>query len=112
MKNRLIDWIWTIGCLTLGMLIGWGASRPAPPVIERVEVMVPVSEAHYLYKEFILHPVVQGESLSKLAGMYYGDEEMYTLIAQENPGAFSDVNLIYPYQVLRIPVWADWQERE
>ncbi len=49
------------------------------------------------------HTVVSGDSLSKIAGKYYGDVQKYNLIFDANKPMLSDPNKIYPGQVLRIP---------
>jgi LysM repeat protein len=49
------------------------------------------------------HTVTQGESLSILAGKYYGDIYKYDVIYQANKDIISDAKLIEPGQVLKIP---------
>jgi LysM repeat protein len=50
------------------------------------------------------HTVVAGDSLSKIAGNYYGDVQKYNVIFEANKPMLSDPDKIYPGQVLRIPV--------
>jgi len=49
------------------------------------------------------HTVVEGETLSILAGKYYGDIYKYNVIFNANKGVISDSKLIYPGQVIKIP---------
>jgi nucleoid-associated protein YgaU len=49
------------------------------------------------------HTVVSGDSLSKIAGKYYGDVKKYNAIFEANKPMLSDPDKIYPGQVLRIP---------
>lgn len=49
------------------------------------------------------YTVVSGDSLSKIAGKYYGDVQKYNIIFEANKPMLSDPNKIYPGQVLRIP---------
>lgn len=49
------------------------------------------------------HTVVAGDSLSKIAGKYYGDVQQYNVIFEANKPMLTDPDKIYPGQVLRIP---------
>lgn len=49
------------------------------------------------------HNVVSGDSLSKIAGKYYGDVQKYNIIFEANKPMLTDPDKIYPGQVLRIP---------
>jgi nucleoid-associated protein YgaU len=49
------------------------------------------------------HTVVSGDSLSKIAGKYYGDVQKYNIIFEANKPMLTDPDKIYPGQVLRIP---------
>ena len=49
------------------------------------------------------YTVVSGDSLSKIAGKYYGDVQKYNTIFEANKPMLSDPDKIYPGQVLRIP---------
>jgi nucleoid-associated protein YgaU len=60
----------------------------------RVTVTEPASQ---------FYTVVSGDSLSKIAGKYYGDVQKYNTIFEANQPMLSDPDKIYPGQVLRIP---------
>ncbi|TRW26377.1 peptidoglycan-binding protein LysM [Flavobacterium zepuense] len=60
----------------------------------RVTVSEPASQ---------FYTVVSGDSLSKIAGKYYGDVKKYNTIFEANKPMLSDPDKIYPGQVLRIP---------
>lgn len=49
------------------------------------------------------HTVAAGESLSLLAKKYYGDVKKYDIIYQANKDIITDVKVIEPGQVLKIP---------
>jgi nucleoid-associated protein YgaU len=49
------------------------------------------------------HTVVEGESLSLLAGKYYGDIYKYNVIYEANKDIIADSKLITPGQVIKIP---------
>lgn len=49
------------------------------------------------------HTVVSGDSLSKIAGAYYGDVMKYPIIFEANKPMLKHPDEIYPGQVLRIP---------
>ncbi len=49
------------------------------------------------------HTVVSGDTLSKISKTYYGDANKYNGIFEANKPMLTDVNKIYPGQVLRIP---------
>lgn len=50
-----------------------------------------------------MHTVVSGDTLSKISKTYYGDAMKYNTIFEANKPMLTDVNKIYPGQVLRIP---------
>lgn len=54
--------------------------------------------------EATYHTVVKGDTLSKIALAVYGDALKYPIIFEANKPLLTDPNLIYPGQVLRIPV--------
>jgi nucleoid-associated protein YgaU len=60
----------------------------------RVTVSEPASQ---------FYTVVNGDSLSKIAGKFYGDVQKYNTIFEANKPMLSDPDKIYPGQVLRIP---------
>ncbi|MFL9844108.1 DUF1573 domain-containing protein [Flavobacterium rhizosphaerae] len=49
------------------------------------------------------HTVAEGETLSILAGKYYGDIYKYNVIYNANKDIIADSKLIYPGQVIKIP---------
>ncbi len=50
------------------------------------------------------YTVVKGDTLSKIAKEYYGNANKYPQIFEANKPMLKDANLIYPGQVLRIPM--------
>lgn len=68
--------------------------------VEKVEnnmvVVIPAPEAKF-------HPVVSGDTLSKIAKTYYGDSNKYNTIFEANKPMLSHPDKIYVGQVLRIP---------
>lgn len=50
------------------------------------------------------YTVVKGDTLSKIAKQYYGNAMKYPAIFEANKPMLKDANLIYPGQVLRIPL--------
>jgi LysM repeat protein len=58
------------------------------------------------YVGFRMHTVQPGDTLSSIANANYGDSSMFDLIVRANPLTISDPNLIFPGQVLRIPIGA------
>jgi len=56
-------------------------------------------------EEYILHTLKPGESLSKLAMLYYGDPAKFTLIARYNQ--ITDAHLVQVGQEIRVPLLAD-----
>ena len=61
-----------------------------------MSVTTPAQEAKY-------HTVVSGDSLSKIAKVYYGDMMKYNVIFEANTPMLEHPDKIYPGQVLRIP---------
>lgn len=49
------------------------------------------------------YTVVSGDSLSKIAGKFYGDVQKYNVIFEANKPMLTDPDKIYPGQLLRIP---------
>jgi nucleoid-associated protein YgaU len=47
--------------------------------------------------------IKSGDTLSKIAGQYYGDANKYPLIFEANREVIKDPNLIFPGQKIRIP---------
>ena len=50
------------------------------------------------------HKVVKGDTLWGIAKKYYGDGSKYTKILEANKGVLTNPNVIYPGQVLALPV--------
>ena len=50
------------------------------------------------------HTVVRGDTLSAIARSNYGDASLYQRIVRANPTQISDPNLIFPGQVLKVPI--------
>lgn len=59
-------------------------------------VAIPAPEAKF-------HPVVSGDTLSKIAKTYYGDANQYNAIFEANKPMLSHPDKIYVGQILRIP---------
>ena len=80
--------------LTLGNVNGIAT------VTDNITVVIPEPEA-------VFYEVKSGDSLSKISKMHYGDAMKYNVIFEANKPMLKDPNLIYPGQVLRIPVLKD-----
>jgi len=65
-------------------------------VEDKISLAVEEPEAQF-------HTVVKGDSLSKIAKVYYGNAMKYPVIFEANKPMLKDPDLIYPGQVLRIP---------
>lgn len=76
--------------LTLGNVEG------VESVDDRMTVVEPEPEADF-------YEVKKGDSLSKIAKVYYGDPLKYPVIFEANKPMLKDPNRIYPGQVLRVP---------
>jgi nucleoid-associated protein YgaU len=63
-------------------------------------LMAPVEEIKEV-TEF--YTIKSGDSLSKIAKVYYGNAMKYPVIFEANREVIKDANLIYPGQVIRIP---------
>jgi nucleoid-associated protein YgaU len=68
--------------------------------VARVDDRLEVGRAE---PEAILHTVVRGDTLSKLAKKHYGDAKKYPVIFEANKPLLTDPDKIYVGQVLRIP---------
>ncbi len=53
--------------------------------------------------ETVFYTVQRGDSLSKIAKVYYNDPMKYPVIFEANREVIKDPNLIYPGQTIRIP---------
>ncbi|MGI8683826.1 MAG: LysM peptidoglycan-binding domain-containing protein, partial [Acidimicrobiales bacterium] len=58
---------------------------------------------YYGYRE---HMVRRGDTLSAIAQAIYGDRRQYPRIVRANPNLITDPDLIFPGQVLKIPIGA------
>ena len=56
-------------------------------------------------EEYVVHILQPGESLSKLAMVYYGDPEKFTVIARYNQ--ITDAHLVRVGQAIKVPLLAD-----
>lgn len=71
-------------------------------VNDELEVIEPIKvELPDLSK--LMHTVVRGDTLSKIAKEVYGDAMKYPVIFEANKPMLTDPNKIYPGQVLYIP---------
>ncbi len=61
-------------------------------------------EVEHQAPEARFHTVAKGDTLGKIAKEYYGNAMKYPEIFEANKPMLKDPNLIYPGQVLRIPV--------
>lgn len=68
--------------------------------VDTVDNKMEVSEVKAVSR---MHTVVSGDTLSKISKQYYGDANKYNGIFEANKPMLTDVNKIYPGQVLRIP---------
>ena len=50
------------------------------------------------------HVVQRGDTLSAIARANYGDGSRFPLIVRANPNLITDPNLIFPGQVLKVPI--------
>lgn len=78
------------------VILAVGNVEGVAEVEDKLEVEAPEPEAQF-------HTVVSGDSLSKIAKVYYGNAMKYPVIFEANKPMLTDPNKIYPGQVLRIP---------
>ncbi|MBD0844151.1 MULTISPECIES: Gmad2 immunoglobulin-like domain-containing protein [unclassified Streptomyces] len=62
-----------------------------------------IVEDYVGYREYTVKP---GDTLSAIADTHYGDASLYTRIVRANPTRIDDPDVIFPGQVLRIPIGA------
>ena len=74
-----------------------GNNQGIATVDDQMDVEIQEPEAQF-------HTVVRGDSLSKIAKTYYGNAMKYPVIFEANKPMLKNPDLIYPGQVLRIPV--------
>jgi nucleoid-associated protein YgaU len=70
------------------------------------KVVVPVTFGPALidpYHGFALHTVATGDTLSAIAGQWYGDASLWNRIFEANRHQIMNPDLIFPGQELRIP---------
>jgi nucleoid-associated protein YgaU len=79
------------------VILAIGNTHGVGQVDDRIEVAEPAPEA-------VLYTVRSGDTLSKISLQQYGDAMKYPLIFEANKPMLKDPDLIYPGQVLRIPV--------
>lgn len=58
------------------------------------------------YIGFRLHTVARGETLSSIARQHYDDASRFPDIVRANPLVIDDPDLIFPGQVLKVPIGA------
>ena len=68
--------------------------------VEKVNDLLEVSNPE---PEAVFYTVKRGDTLSKIAKIYYGNAMKYTKIFNANQPLLKDPDKIYPGQVLRIP---------
>jgi nucleoid-associated protein YgaU len=78
-------------------ILAVGNTEGVAEVDDQMQVSVAEAEAR-------LYTVQKGDSLSKIAKQYYGDPMKYPVIFEANKPMLDNPDLIYPGQVLRIPV--------
>jgi len=79
------------------VVLAIGNTEGVGQVDDQMDVATEEAEARF-------HTVVRGDSLSAIAKTYYGDAMKYPAIFEANKPMLTDPNLIYPGQVLRLPV--------
>lgn len=78
------------------LVLALGNVNGISSVDDRLEVMNPEEDSQF-------HEVKSGDTLSKIAKLYYGDAMKYPVIFEANKPMLTDPDLIYPGQLLRIP---------
>ena len=61
---------------------------------------------YYGYREHVVQP---GDTLSSIAEAHYGDAARYTDIVRANPTEIGDPNIIFPGQILKVPIGGNGQ---
>ncbi len=56
------------------------------------------------YLGYRLHTVQSGQTLSSIALEHYGSAAAFTRIVRANPAAIGNPNLIFPGQVIKVPI--------
>lgn len=78
-----------------------GGESPAPIVSVPVFYGPMILEGYTGYRNYV---VERGDSLSAIAQRFFGDRSKFRVIQQANAHLVEDPNVIFPGQVLRIPV--------
>jgi nucleoid-associated protein YgaU len=73
-----------------------GNTQGVAQVDDQLTVVTPAPAATY-------HQVVAGDTLSEIAGRYYGVMRLFDAILEANRPMLTSADLIYPGQVLRVP---------
>ncbi len=60
-----------------------------------------IVDGYFGYREHVVQP---GDTLSAIAAPHYGNASLYPRIVRANPTQISDPDLIFPGQVLRVPI--------
>ena len=71
------------------------------------KVIVPVIYGPLIvdgYLGYREHVVQAGDTLSAIATAHYGNAGLYRRIVRANPTQISDPDLIFPGQILRVPI--------
>ncbi|TMM39791.1 MAG: LysM peptidoglycan-binding domain-containing protein [Actinobacteria bacterium] len=87
-----------------GMLEVYEVSAAGAGEVNKVTVLVTFGRALLNpYHGFLEHTVAQGETLSAIAGRYYGNVNLWPRVFEANRHILLDANRIFIGQVLRIP---------
>ena len=87
------------------VILALGNVEGVATVDDRIVVVTP--EPEVVEPEVRFYEVKRGDSLSKIAKAYYGNAMKYPVIFEANKPMLKDPDLIYPGQMLRIPVIED-----
>ncbi len=79
------------------IILALGNTNGVAQVDDQMDVVTPAPDSTF-------YTVQSGDSLSKIAKAQYGDAMKYPLIFEANKPMLTDPDLIYPGQVLRIPL--------
>ena len=82
------------------VILALGNVHGVATVDDRISVVTPAPEA-------VFYEVQSGDSLSKIAKAHYGNAMKYQAIFEANQPLLTDVDKIYPGQMLRIPPLED-----
>jgi len=79
------------------IILALGNTNGVAQVDDQMDVVAPAPDSTF-------YTVQPGDSLSKIAKAQYGDPMKYPMIFEANKPMLKDPDLIYPGQVLRIPL--------